>query len=56
MFNLFTSQEELSFSAHDSYIIDLQCSNDERILISSASWRAPLTSIWSITENQITNK
>ncbi|CAH1724928.1 DDB1- and CUL4-associated factor 1 isoform X2 [Aphis gossypii] len=56
VFNLFTSQEELSFSAHDSYIIDLQCSQDERLLISSASWRAPLTSIWSITEDAINLK
>ncbi|XP_008184180.1 DDB1- and CUL4-associated factor 1 isoform X1 [Acyrthosiphon pisum] len=56
VFNLFTSQEELSFSAHDSYIIDLQCSNDERLLLSSASWRAPLTSIWSITEDAINIK
>lgn len=53
IFNLFSSQEETSFTAHDSYIVHLECSNNERLLLSSASWRMPLTSVWSINENSI---
>lgn len=53
VFNLFSSQEELSLTAHDSYIVNLECSNNERLLLSSASWRVPLTSVWSISENSI---
>ncbi|VVC46311.1 Hypothetical protein CINCED_3A010795 [Cinara cedri] len=53
VFNLFTSQEELSFTAHDSYIVNLECSNNQKLLLSSASWRTPLTSLWSINEDSI---
>lgn len=56
VFNTFTSQEELTFGAHDSYIVNLECSNDEKLLISSASWRGPLTSIWAISDESITLK
>ncbi|XP_029345725.1 DDB1- and CUL4-associated factor 1-like [Acyrthosiphon pisum] len=56
VFNLFTSQEELSFLAHEYDIKYLQCSNDERILLSSATWGRSLTSVWSITENTINTK
>ncbi|XP_050525532.1 protein mahjong isoform X2 [Daktulosphaira vitifoliae] len=56
VYNLFTGQEELTFTAHDSYIVNLERSNDERLLLSSASWRPPLTTLWSIDNQSITLK
>lgn len=40
-------------TAHDSYITNLECSNDGRLLISSSSWRSPLTSLWNINDESI---
>lgn len=56
VFNLFTSQEELSFAAHESFVANLECSNNEKLLISSTSWRTPLTTLWGITNETITQK
>ncbi|XP_050427113.1 protein mahjong isoform X2 [Adelges cooleyi] len=56
VYNLLTGQEELTFTAHDSYIVNLERSNNERLLLSSATWRAPLTSLWSINDQSITLK
>ncbi|XP_025420180.1 protein mahjong isoform X4 [Sipha flava] len=53
VFNLFTSQEELTFSAHDAYVSHIECSNDERLMVSSASWRGSLSSLWSINNDTI---
>lgn len=54
VFNLFTSQEELSFTAHDSYVSNLECSNSERLMLSSASWRGPVSSLWALKNDSIT--
>lgn len=50
VYNAFTSDEILTISAHDSYIVHLERSNDKRLLLSSSTWRAPLSKVWSITE------
>lgn len=43
----------MTIPAHDSYIVNMECSNDGRIMLSSASWRSPLTKVWSINERSL---
>lgn len=46
----------MTIHAHDSYIVNMECSNNGRILLSSASWRSPLTKVWSINEQSFEMK
>lgn len=48
MFNLHSGAEEATFQCHESYISNLQASNDGSLLLTSSTWRRPLSALWGI--------
>lgn len=43
-----TVQEEITVQCHDSYIYHLQAHKGGKLLLSSCTWRPPLSALWSI--------
>ncbi|KDR23940.1 protein mahjong [Zootermopsis nevadensis] len=50
MFNLHTGSEEATYQCHDSYVYHLQASRDRSLLLTSSTWRRPLSALWSINK------
>lgn len=48
MYNVFTGQEEASYSCHSSAITHLEPSRDGSLLLTSASWSYPLSALWGM--------
>uniref|UniRef100_A0A1B6BYB4 DDB1- and CUL4-associated factor 1 n=1 Tax=Clastoptera arizonana TaxID=38151 RepID=A0A1B6BYB4_9HEMI len=48
MFNIQTGAEENTFQCHDTYISALEASRDSKLLLSSSTWRTPLSALWRI--------
>lgn len=51
-----TVQEEVSVTCHDSYIYHLQSHKSGKLLVSSCTWRPPLSALWSINNTQFESK
>lgn len=47
MFNLKDSEEE-TYQCHDSYVYHIQPSRDNKLLITSSSWRTPYSKLWNV--------
>ncbi|PNF26674.1 DDB1- and CUL4-associated factor 1 [Cryptotermes secundus] len=50
MFNLHTGSEEATYQCHESYVYHLQASRDRSLLLTSSTWRRPLSALWSINK------
>lgn len=50
MFNLHTGSEEATYQCHDSYVYHLQASRDRFLLLTSSTWRRPLSALWNINK------
>ncbi|XP_028843043.1 DDB1- and CUL4-associated factor 1 isoform X2 [Denticeps clupeoides] len=48
LYNVFTGQEEASYSCHGSAITHLEPSRDGSLLLTSASWSYPLSALWGM--------
>ncbi|XP_075228537.1 lisH and WD40 domain-containing protein mahjong isoform X6 [Lycorma delicatula] len=48
MFNLHSGAEEATYQCHESYISNLQASSDGSLLLTSSTWRRPLSALWGI--------
>lgn len=48
LYNVFTGQEEASYSCHSSAITHLEASRDGSLLLTSASWSYPLSALWGM--------
>ncbi|XP_050080001.1 protein mahjong [Anopheles maculipalpis] len=56
IFNLNDTNEEHSFSCHETTVSSIKCSKDGKFLITSAIWRYPISALWSLDGNQILEK
>uniref|UniRef100_A0A182M2H1 DDB1- and CUL4-associated factor 1 n=1 Tax=Anopheles culicifacies TaxID=139723 RepID=A0A182M2H1_9DIPT len=56
IFNLNDSNEEHSFSCHETNVASIKCSKDGKLLLTSAIWRYPISALWSLEGNQISEK
>uniref|UniRef100_A0A146LRX2 DDB1-and CUL4-associated factor-like 1 n=1 Tax=Lygus hesperus TaxID=30085 RepID=A0A146LRX2_LYGHE len=54
LFNLCTGTEVASYHCHESYISHLQCAKKSTLLLTSSTWRQPLSACWSIKDNLFT--
>uniref|UniRef100_A0A3Q3KP91 DDB1- and CUL4-associated factor 1 n=1 Tax=Monopterus albus TaxID=43700 RepID=A0A3Q3KP91_MONAL len=48
LYNVFTGQEEASYSCHSSAITHLEPSRDGSLLLTSASWSYPVSALWGM--------
>ncbi|KAG7478171.1 hypothetical protein MATL_G00077550 [Megalops atlanticus] len=48
LYNIFTGQEEATYSCYNSAITHLEPSRDGSLLLTSASWSYPLSALWSM--------
>ncbi|XP_057681856.1 DDB1- and CUL4-associated factor 1-like [Corythoichthys intestinalis] len=48
LYNVFTGQEEASYSCHSSAITHLEPSRDGSLILTSASWNFPTSSLWGM--------
>ncbi|KAJ7999324.1 hypothetical protein DPEC_G00193200 [Dallia pectoralis] len=48
LYNVFSGQEEASYTCHTSAITHLEPSRDGSLLLTSASWSVPLSTLWSM--------
>uniref|UniRef100_A0A182WD69 Uncharacterized protein n=1 Tax=Anopheles minimus TaxID=112268 RepID=A0A182WD69_9DIPT len=56
IFNLNDTNEEHSFSCHETSVASIKCSKDGRLLLTSAVWRYPISALWSLEGNQVSEK
>ncbi|XP_037304281.2 DDB1- and CUL4-associated factor 1-like [Pungitius pungitius] len=47
-YNVFSGDEEAKYTCHSSAITHLEPSRDGKLLLTSASWSAPLSALWSM--------
>ncbi|XP_060095976.1 DDB1- and CUL4-associated factor 1 isoform X1 [Heteronotia binoei] len=48
LYNVFSGQEEASYSCHNSAITHLEPSRDGSLLLTSATWSQPLSALWGM--------
>ncbi|XP_061554433.1 DDB1- and CUL4-associated factor 1-like isoform X1 [Phycodurus eques] len=48
LYNVFTGQEEASYSCHNSAITHLEPSRDGSLILTSASWNYPTSALWGM--------
>uniref|UniRef100_A0A8C4HTW1 DDB1- and CUL4-associated factor 1 n=1 Tax=Dicentrarchus labrax TaxID=13489 RepID=A0A8C4HTW1_DICLA len=53
LYNVFTGQEEASYSCHSSAITHLEPSRDGSLLLTSASWSYPLSALWGMKSTEL---
>ncbi|XP_053657788.1 protein mahjong [Anopheles marshallii] len=56
IFNLNDTNEEHSFSCHETNVASIKCSKDGKLLLTSAVWRYGVSTLWSLEGNQISEK
>ncbi|XP_065091771.1 protein mahjong isoform X3 [Ochlerotatus camptorhynchus] len=56
IFNLSDSNEEFSYSCHESYVNSIICSKDGQLLLTSCAWRSPMSALWNIENSRFTQK
>lgn len=56
IFNLSDSNEEFSYSCHESFVNSIKCSKDGRLLLTSCAWRSPMSALWNIENNRFSQK
>uniref|UniRef100_A0A8D8ZHD1 Protein mahjong n=1 Tax=Cacopsylla melanoneura TaxID=428564 RepID=A0A8D8ZHD1_9HEMI len=50
MYSTRTAEELLAYSCHESYISNLDVDNRNNLLLTSSTWRRPLSALWSIRD------
>lgn len=55
-FTIHDGLEEWSYNCHESNIVGLKLSRDGQFLLTSSTWRSPLSALWSVENKQIMPK
>lgn len=55
-FNINEGTDEFNYNCHESSITSVKVSRDGKLVITSSSWRSPLSALWSIDGRQFTPK
>lgn len=56
VFHINDSTEDFSASCSDSYINNIKCSRNGRMVLTSSTWHTPLSVLWSVDNKQLTSK
>lgn len=56
VFNINDSSEEFTQQCHESYINYIKSSRDEKMVLTTTSWRAPLSVLWSVSDKEFKKK
>jgi DDB1- and CUL4-associated factor 1 len=56
VFHINDSTEDFSASCSDSYINNIKCSRDGRMVLTSSTWHTPLSVLWSVENKQFVSK
>lgn len=56
VYNINESGEEFAYNCHESFVNSIKCSRDGNFIATSATWRAPLSALWSIENKQFQSK
>lgn len=56
VFHINDSTEDFSASCSDSYINNIKCSRNGRMVLTSSTWHTPLSVLWSVDNKQFTSK
>lgn len=46
IFNIQNGNEEFTYQCHDSLITNLRLNRSGKLLLTSSSWRTPLSALW----------
>lgn len=49
-------QEEATYSCHESYISRLEANRDGSLLLTTSTWRRPLSALWTVKSNTVEQK
>ncbi|XP_046399943.1 DDB1- and CUL4-associated factor 1 [Ischnura elegans] len=50
LFNIHSAVEESSFQCHDSYVYHMAANREGNLLLTSSTWRRPLSALWSVNK------
>lgn len=50
VYNLHTGTEETTYNCHESEVTHCEPSKDGKLLLTSSSWRVPLSALWTFTD------
>lgn len=56
VFHINDSTEDFSASCSDSYINNIKCSRNGRMVLTSSTWHTPLSVLWSVDNKQFVSK
>jgi DDB1- and CUL4-associated factor 1 len=56
VFHINDSTEDFSASCSDSYINNIKCSRNGRLVLTSSTWHTPLSVLWSVDNKQFSSK
>lgn len=56
VFHINDSTEDFSASCSDSYINNIKCSRNGRMVLTSSTWHTPLSVLWSVDNKQFSSK
>lgn len=56
VFHINDSTEDFSASCSDSYINNIKCSRNGRMVLTSSTWHAPLSVLWNVDNKQFISK
>lgn len=56
VFHINDSTEDFSASCSDSYINNIKCSRNGRMVLTSSTWHTPLSVLWNVDNKQFTSK
>ncbi|XP_012228889.1 protein mahjong isoform X2 [Linepithema humile] len=48
MFNVHTGMEEATYQCHESYVYHMECNQRGNLLLTSTTWRSPMSALWDI--------
>ncbi|XP_020297842.1 protein VPRBP isoform X2 [Pseudomyrmex gracilis] len=48
MFNVHTGMEEATYQCHESYVYHTECNKRGNLLLTSTTWRNPMSALWDI--------
>lgn len=56
VFNINECTEDYSFQCHESYVNNIQCNREGNLILTSSTWRSPLSALWNVENKQFALK
>lgn len=53
IYNVLTGNEDSCFSAHETYIFNIEPNRTGELLLTSSAWREPLSAMWSVKDYEM---